>query len=77
MFGISDDGLIVGYYYNSDFVAHAFLLRPPATFVSYDYPGATTWTVFNGINANGQISGQYGGADSIFHGFIARVTSAP
>ncbi len=69
--GISDKGLVVGRYFNSDGVFHGFILKLPGTFVSYDYPGATS-TIFSGVNSKGEISGSYDDSAGS-HGLIVQV----
>ena len=76
LFGISDQGLIVGRYADSTGVEHGFLLRLPSAFVVFDYPGAT-FTSLNGINKLGLLCGRYDDGSGIFHGIVARVRRVP
>ena len=63
-------GDIVGSYYDSNDLAHAFLLKD-RRFKSFDYPGAL-YTFAGGISPSGVIVGAY--YDSAFneHGFIRK-----
>jgi uncharacterized membrane protein len=70
--GINDHRLVVGGYSDADSVMHGFVLKPPATFLSFTYPGAT-YTTLGGINNRGLVCGDYVDLNGIRHGFIARI----
>jgi hypothetical protein len=63
-------GDIVGSYYDSKDLAHAFLLKD-RKFKSFDYPGAP-YTFAGGISASGVIVGAYYDSDFNEHGFIRK-----
>ena len=63
-------GDIVGSYYDSNDLAHAFLLKD-RKFKSFDYPGAP-YTFAGGISASGVIVGAYYDSDFNEHGFIRK-----
>jgi hypothetical protein len=52
----------------SECFTKAFLLTPRG-FESLEFPGALE-TVADGINAAGEIVGEYFGEDEVFHGFL-------
>ncbi len=70
IFGLNDNGALVGTYRDSSLVWHAFLLQLPHQFLSYDYPGGY-YSTFRGINNSGLISGD--ALTDTFHAFIARL----
>ena len=70
IFGLNDNGVLVGTYRDPSLVWHAFLLRLPHRFLSYDYPGGD-YSIFRGINNSGLISGD--ATTDTTHAFIARV----
>src|SRR6185503_3317076 len=43
----------------------------PFTFVSFDYPGAISTTLY-GINNRGDVVGSYQNPENLFHGFVYR-----
>ena len=73
-YGMNDRGWIVGTTTDSLGTTHGILFVPPATFTTFDYPGAK-FTRFSGINKEGVIAGDE--SDDLFgnptHGFLARV----
>jgi hypothetical protein len=70
--GINDRGLVVGGYEDADSVMHGFVLKPPATFLSFSYPGAT-FTTLGGVNNRGFVCGDYDDLNGFRHGFIGRI----
>jgi hypothetical protein len=70
--GINDEGWIVGQYYDTDGISHAFY-RIGGIFAQFDYPDAAG-TSFNGLNNTGAISGRYSEANGNAHAFIAQIT---
>jgi len=66
---INASGQIAGAYVDGGLV-HAFLIDGK-NFTSFDFPGATS-TLAWGINASGQIVGDYLNADGSTHGFLAQ-----
>lgn len=71
---INNVGQIVGISGYVFCPCHGFLRNPDGSFISIDYPGATSTYVY-GINDSGQIVGYY--TDGAFnrHGFIGRIPS--
>jgi len=66
--GINADGVIAGWYANSDQVSHGFVRNAGGKITTIDYPGgATTFAV--AINIAGAITGYYSDG-TYFHGFI-------
>ena len=59
-------------YEDRNLVMHGFVLRPPATFLPFSYPGAT-YTPPGGINDRGLICGDYIDSFNLRRGFIARI----
>ena len=72
MRGINNHRVAVGTYTDSNFVTHGFILKPPATFFSFSYPGGT-YTTLGGINDRGLICGDYVDVNNFRHGFIGRI----
>ena len=71
LFGINDNGLMVGFVYDSAGAGHAIFFQSPDKSAIYDYPGAVA-TSFWGINNRGVISGSFGN-EHTSRNFIARV----
>ena len=72
MFGVDDNGRMVGFVTHPDMNTQAVLLRPSHRFAYFAYPGAI-FTEFNDINNHGQICGIYHSPDGKSHGFIVLV----
>jgi hypothetical protein len=70
IFGLNDKGVLVGTYRDSSLFWHAFALRLPDEFVSYDYPHGD-YSTFRGINNTGTISGD--ALNGTYHAFVARI----
>jgi probable HAF family extracellular repeat protein len=69
--GVNNKGQIAGWYFCSEpFGWHGFLSHDMGdTFTIFDYPGTLGTTIANGINAKGQVVGNYN--DSLgTHGFV-------
>jgi parallel beta-helix repeat protein/probable HAF family extracellular repeat protein len=66
--GINDAGDVVGSYFDSAKVRHAFLLRN-GRFTSVEVPGSTS-SAATDINAAGDIVGFYSDASNLDHGFL-------
>jgi|SRR5882724_11012910 len=67
-YGINPRGDIVGYYADTNFITHGFLLRK-RTFTKIDAPGARA-TIPLGINPQGDIVGSYDDSIGNTHGFL-------
>jgi hypothetical protein len=65
--GISDQGIVVGWYFSSSCTC-AFALKNGRYF-SFSYPGAAA-TFADAINSSGQVVGQYTIDYQTFHGFV-------
>lgn len=66
---LTDDGRVVGEFFDSANKRHAFLRDAAGRFTVIDYPGAAE-SDFAGINAAGQISGFYADKTYNRHGFV-------
>lgn len=69
-FSINDKDQIVGVYYDSSAIGHAFL-KDGDRYTSFDVPGGTDTSPF-GINDRGDIVGIYFDAAFALHGFVLR-----
>ena len=67
--GISQDGVIVGYYLDASAAEHGFIRLPKGTFEMVDYPGAVGTTLFD-INDSKEAVGLYNGSDILYQGFL-------
>lgn len=67
---INNVGDIVGTYFGTDHIGHAFLLRN-GIFTNIDFPGSLSSSAL-GINAWGVTSGYYTDSSEVSHGFILR-----
>jgi predicted membrane protein len=66
---INSAGIIVGYYFDANFLFHGFLRAPDGSFTTFDVPGDVFGTFGSGINSAGVITGTY--CDAITcHGFL-------
>jgi uncharacterized membrane protein len=70
VFGLNDNGMLVGTYRDPSLFWHAFLLQLPNKFLSYDLPGGD-YSIFRGINNSDLISGE--ALTDTYHAFIARI----
>jgi hypothetical protein len=68
--GINPSGRIVGFFLDSSFVGHQFLLNKDGSFTTIDPPGSIQ-TVPVAINPSGQIAGVFEDSTGVFHGFLA------
>ena len=63
----------MGYYFDSGFTSHGFILPSGGTFTPLDFPGSPNNPVFGtaarAINPTGQITGYYFDANG-YHGFL-------
>jgi hypothetical protein len=67
---INPNGDIVGFYYDSSFNLHSFLLSK-GRFITIDVPAAFgSGTQANGINQEGDIVGTYSDSSGNLHGFL-------
>jgi len=67
--GLNRNGDIVGFYFDSEGVAHGFAIQQGVA-TSVDYPdGSVLDTYFEGINDKGMIAGVWDDADGNNHGF--------
>jgi hypothetical protein len=75
-FGITDAGTVVGFYSDTNGVAHGFVRAPDDKFTTFDAPGAGSTansgqgTLALAINLAGTISGVYVDANGMGHGFV-------
>jgi hypothetical protein len=73
---INNGGTVTGYYIDSKDMIHGFLRSPGGEFTTFDAPGAGTVPAFGygtfpkSINDAGAITGYYGDADGMYHGFL-------
>lgn len=67
---LNESGALTGYYWDQDFVAfHGFVREPDGSIVAFDAPGTMGFTLPNGINNQGSVSG-WGRDNSFnFYGF--------
>ena len=69
-------GVIVGSFFDANFVVHGFIRSPGGTFTIIDAPGATTLvgsgtgTWASGINLQGVVTGNYADTNGANHGFV-------
>lgn len=72
--GLNSNGLIVGYYFDSQNVAHGFLRDQTGNVTSFDAPGAGTLfdqgTFPEAINDSGAVAGVYSDSNSRPHAFV-------
>lgn len=72
-YGINNNGQIVGFYYGSDTIDHAFR-DFSGVFSTVDYPGSSA-SALTGINDAGQVVGQWFGSGTKAgydeHGYLA------
>jgi hypothetical protein len=66
---ITDDGSIMGFYYDSNTVVHGFLRSPSGKFSKFDPPGSVG-TFPNGMNSKLAIVGYYSDSNGVYHGFL-------
>jgi hypothetical protein len=73
-FAISDRGVIVGQYQDSNFVFHGFVRHPDSLFNTFDAPnagtGANQGTLAWDINPAGTTAGTYIDGSGVYHGFV-------
>ena len=71
---INDAGAVVGWFYDSNVVAHAFVRSPGGKITHFDVPGAGNGfgqgTYANANNASGEITGYYVDSAGVRHGFV-------
>lgn len=67
--GISQKGVIAGYYLDASSAEHAFVRLPDGKFEEVDYPGAVGTILFD-INDSKEAVGLYNGTDSFNQGFL-------
>jgi hypothetical protein len=77
--GINQSGQIAGSYLESDYSMHGFVRDSHGTITSFDVPGASSGgigcghchgTLVTDMNQQGQLVGDYGGADGLVHFFV-------
>jgi hypothetical protein len=66
---INDAGQVTGYYVDSGFVSHGFVLDAVGAITSFDPPGSTG-TFPSSMNNSGQITGSYVDSGGVYHGFV-------
>lgn len=73
---INPDGTVAGFFQDTDWLTHGFSRSPDGKFTTFDVPGAgtvvDTWqgTYAMDINLAGTITGYYGDANWVAHGFL-------
>ena len=67
--GINDNGEVVGYFYDSNDVAHGFV-ESDGNYTQLDDPSAAYGTYANGINDNGEVVGYFYDSNYVAHGFL-------
>jgi hypothetical protein len=73
---INDVGAITGHYIDVRDVTRGFLRSPVGRFTTFDAPGASSTAAFGfgtlpeSINHPGAITGHYGDANGLYHGFL-------
>ena len=73
---INDAGAITGHYIDVRNVTHGFVRTPGGEFTTLDAPGASSTAAFGygtlpeSINDAGAITGHYGDANGLYHGFL-------
>jgi hypothetical protein len=72
--GINDSGMIVGWYISGGppYLVYAFA-RYNGKYISFSYPGAVTFAA--GVNASGQIVGEYTFDSQTYYGFVTSPVS--
>src|ERR1022692_423721 len=81
-FANNAEGVVVGFYTDTNVVPHAFLRTPNGQYISFDAPGAglgaglDQGTVAYSINDLGVIAGQFEDSSYVYHGFV-RFPMAP
>src|SRR5271165_1206929 len=66
---INTVGEVVGWYVDSNYVAHGFLRSAHGSVTTFD-PTNSMGTTVNGNNPEGAITGYYGDAQGVNHGFL-------
>jgi probable HAF family extracellular repeat protein len=69
IFGVSDSGTMVGWYFDSQNCPGCAFAMKNGRFVSFSFPGAA-FTEAYGINKSGQIVGAYTFDYQAYHGFV-------
>ena len=67
-FGLNNAGQVVGYYDDSNDVAHGLILQD-GTLTQFDFPGAAETQIF-GVSEEGQFVGNIADTDAAIHGFV-------
>jgi hypothetical protein len=73
---INDSGAITGHYIDVRDATRGFMRAPGGSFTSFDAPGASSTAAFGygtvpeSINDAGAVTGHYGDASGVFHGFL-------
>jgi len=73
---INDAGAVTGHYIDARDVTHGFVRSPGGKFTALDAPGASSTAAFGygtlpeSINDAGAITGHYGDANGLYHGFL-------
>jgi len=70
---IDTAGNVGGWYYDSNFVQHGFIIVGGIA-TSIDYPNAA-YTVVEGMNDKGWVSGQHEDSSNAIHGFIYKIST--
>jgi hypothetical protein len=71
---INNAGDIGGWYYDSSFIQHGFIIVG-GTAMKINYPNAA-YTVVEGLNDKGYVSGQYQDTSGVIHGFVYNISKA-
>jgi hypothetical protein len=69
--GINASGFVVGYYLDTENVAHGFVRTPSGRFTSFDVPGSGGFGTFPwGTNVEGAVAGFYTDSKPLYHAFV-------
>jgi hypothetical protein len=71
---IDTAGDVAGWYYDSSMIQHGYLIPKGGKVTGIDYPNAV-YTVVEGMNDNGFVTGQWEDSSGILHGFYYVVSS--
>lgn len=69
--GITNDGVVAGWWQDSNFVSHGFVRAVDGTLTKFDVSGAVSTDVY-GLNQKGWVVGSFKDPDQVYHGFVRR-----
>jgi hypothetical protein len=67
---VNPAGVVIGDYYDANYVGHSFLRAPDGHFTTFDPPGAANGSAAAAINPQGEVTGIYLDASLDAHGFL-------